>query len=67
MERIPPEQRAAVLHGQAKWFQAYAWVVPLFFAPLAYAALAGLFLFVYRFFYAAEATFAQSLAVVAWR
>ncbi len=37
---------------------------PLFFAPLMYAALAGLFLFVYRFFYAADVTFAQSLAVV---
>jgi hypothetical protein len=66
MERIPAEQRAEVLQGQAKWFQAFAWVGPLFFAPLMYAALAGLFLFVYRFFYAAEATFAQSLAVVAW-
>jgi Yip1-like protein len=66
MERIPAEQRAAVLQGQAKWFQAFAWVGPLFFAPLMYAALAGLFLFVYRFFYGAEGTFAQSLAVVAW-
>ena len=32
----------------------------------AYAALAALFLFVYRFFYGGEVTFAQSLAVVAW-
>jgi Yip1-like protein len=66
MERIPPEKRAEVLQGQAKWFQAFAWVGPLFFAPIMYAALAGLFLFVYRFFYGAEATFAQSLAVVCW-
>ena len=42
------------------------WVGPLFFVPLGYAALAGLFLFVYRFFYGAEVTFAQSLAVVVW-
>jgi hypothetical protein len=66
LDRIPVEQRAEVLRGQAKWFQAFAWVGPLFFAPIMYAALAGLFLFVYRFFYAAEATFAQSLAVVTW-
>ena len=66
MERIPAEKRDAVLQGQAKWFQAFAWVGPLFFAPLMYAALAGLFLFVYTFFYGAEATFAQSLSVVAW-
>jgi hypothetical protein len=66
MDRVPVEKRAEVLQGQATFFQAFAWVGPLFFAPLMYAALAGLFLFVYRFFYAAEATFAQSLAVVAW-
>jgi hypothetical protein len=65
-ERIPPEQRAAVIQTQAKFFKVFAWVGPLLFAPLAYAALAVLFLFVYRFFYGAEATFAQSLAVVAW-
>ena len=29
-------------------------------------ALSGLFLFVYRFFYASETTFRQSLAVMAW-
>ena len=66
MERVPAETRAEVLQSQAKWFQMYAWVVPLFFTPLMYAAVATLFLFVYRFFYGAEATFAQSLAVVAW-
>jgi Yip1 domain len=66
MERVPPEKRAEVLQAQAKWFKAFAWVGPLFFAPLMYAALAGLFLFVYRFFYGADVTFAQSLAVVAW-
>jgi len=66
MERIPVEKRAEVLQGQGRVFQAFAWVVPLFFVPLMLAALAGLFLFVFRFFYAAEATFAQSLAVVAW-
>lgn len=65
-ERIPPEKRGEALETQAKFFTVFAWVGPLVFAPLMYAALAGLFLFVYRFFYEAEATFAQSLAVVAW-
>ena len=66
MERIPPEKRADVLETQAKFFKVFAWIGPLVFAPLMYAGLAGLFLFVYRFFQGAEATFAQSLAVVAW-
>ena len=34
--------------------------------PAAYAALAAVFLVVYRFFYAAEVSYRQSLAVVAW-
>jgi hypothetical protein len=65
-ERIPPEQRGEVLETQAKFFNVLVWVGPLVFAPLMFVALAGLFLFVYVFFYGAEATFAQSLAVVAW-
>jgi hypothetical protein len=66
MDRIPVEKRADVLHGQAQVFKAYAWVGPLFFAPLMYAGVAGLFLFVFRFFYAAELRYPQSLAVVVW-
>jgi hypothetical protein len=65
-DRIPAEKRGEVLETQAKFFKVFVWVGPLVFAPLMYAALAALFLFVYRFFYGAEATFAQSLAVVAW-
>jgi hypothetical protein len=65
-ERIPPEKRAEVVATQAKFFNVFVWIGPVVFAPLMYAALAGLFLFVYRFFYGADATFAQSLAVVAW-
>ena len=65
-DRIPAEKRGEVLRTQAKFFKVFAWIGPLVFAPLAYAALAGLFLFVYRFFYAAEITFPQSMAVVAW-
>jgi len=66
IESIPPEKRADVLRAQAKWLTAFAWIGPLFFAPIGYAALAALFYFIYRFFYAAEVSFAQSLAVVAW-
>jgi Yip1 domain len=65
-DRVQPEKRAEVIETQAKFFNVFAWIGPLVFAPLMYAALAGLFLFVYRFFYGAEATYAQSLAVLAW-
>lgn len=66
MDRIPSDQRAQVLQGQARYFSAFAWVGPLFFSPLMCAVLALAFLAVYRFFYAAEIRYAQSFAVVAW-
>ena len=66
LERVPAEQRAAMLQGQGNWFQSLFWVPPVFFVPLGYAALAGLLLLVSRFFYAAEASYAQALAVVMW-
>jgi hypothetical protein len=66
LEGIPAEKRAEVLQGQARWFQAFSWVVPLFLVPMSYAALAGLLLFVFRFFHGADAGYAQSMAVVAW-
>jgi Yip1-like protein len=65
-DRIPAEKRGDVLRTQAKFFTVFSWIGPLVFAPLAYVALAGLLLFVYRFFYAADVTFPQSMAVVAW-
>ena len=43
-----------------------ALLVPLVVVPATYAALAGFFLVVYRFFYAAEVGYRQSLAVMAW-
>ena len=66
MERIPAERRGEVLVGQAAWFKALAWVAPLFLAPLTYAALAALFYGIYRFFYAADVTFPQSMGIVTW-
>jgi len=66
INQFQPYQRERVIEAQAKFFPVLAWVGPLVFAPLGYAALAVVLLFAYRFFYAAEATFAQSLAVVAW-
>ena len=63
---VQPYQQERLVQAQAKWFKAYAWVVPLFFGPVGYAALAAVFLLLYRFFYAADVGYRQSLAVVAW-
>ena len=65
-DRIPPEKHAAVTERQARILPTFAWLGPTVFLPIMIVALAGLFLFVYRFFYASETTFPQSLAVMTW-
>jgi Yip1 domain len=65
-DRVPAERHADLVQRQARLFPIFAWLGPLVFAPLGFVAMAGLFLFIYRFFYASETTFAQSLAVVGW-
>ena len=65
-DRVPPEKHAEIVERQARLLPTFAWLGPTVFLPIMLVALAGLFLFVYRFFYASETTFRQSLAVMAW-
>lgn len=65
-DRFPPEQHAKIVERQVRLFPIFAWLGPLVFAPIAFVALAAVFLFIYRFFYESETTFPQSMAVVAW-
>ena len=65
-DRIPAEQREAVIEQQAKMMPIFAWV----FGPLGVAVTllvtAGALLFIYRFFYSAELSFRQAFAIVTW-
>lgn len=65
-DRLPPERHQQAVEDQAARFATWVWVGPLVFGPVAYTALAGIFLFVYRFFYESETTFRQAMAVVFW-
>jgi len=65
-EQMSPEQRAEGIERQAHIFPLVAWLGPLVLSPLSLVVVALVYLFVFRFFYAAEATFRQSLAVVSW-
>ena len=65
-EQMSPEQRAAGIESQAGIFPFVAWLDPLVLRPLSLLLVALVALFVFRFFYAAEMTFKQSLAVVGW-
>ena len=66
LDRFPPDEHAKIVERQARLLPMFAWLGPLVFLPLVLVALAALFLFTYRFFYEADTTFAQSLAVLAW-
>jgi len=65
-DRIPVEQHEAVVQRQAHLLPVVAWLGPLVFGPVLFFGLAAAWLFVFRFFYEAETTFVQSLAVVWW-
>lgn len=64
--QIPPDQFDQVVEQQAKFLPIMAWAGPFFFMPVFVLLCGGLFLFVYRFFYAGELGFKESLTVVVW-
>ena len=66
MERIPPEKLAGILDQQAKIVKVMSWVSGVTVVPLVNVILAAVFLFVFRFVFAGELSFRQSLGVVGW-
>lgn len=65
-DRMQPEQLESILDAQVGMFPVFAWASPLVIIPLGLLATAGLFLFVFRFLFGGDVTFAQSAAVLAW-
>jgi hypothetical protein len=63
---MPAEQRERIVEQQARFMKIVAPISGLIGPAVAALVLGGLFLFVYRFFYASEVTFTQSMAIVAW-
>lgn len=64
-ERVPLEQRATILERQASFVPVFTWVFALVIGPLVVVIAAAVLLFVFRFFYASEVDFKQSLTIVA--
>ena len=58
---IPAERMEQI----EQWTRVSFWAIGALLPPIAVFGLGGLFLFVYRFFYASEVNYAQSLAIVA--
>lgn len=65
-DKIPAEQRDAILERAGGQMKVFGWVGPAVFAPLVLVVTAAALMFIFRFFYAGEVSFKQSLAVVAW-
>ena len=65
-DKIPPDQREAVLESAAGRMKTFGWIGPVVVTPLMLLVVAGALLFVFRFFYGSEAVFKQALAIVSW-
>lgn len=65
-DKIPPGQMEQVLDQQFGFFKPISWISALLAAPIITFVIGGVFLFVFRFFYGGDVTYAQSLAIVAW-
>jgi hypothetical protein len=65
-DRIPAEQREAVLDRAPTQLKIFGWVGPVVATPLMLLLTAAVLMLIFRFFYASEATFRQAFAVVTW-
>jgi len=65
-EKMTAEQRTAGLEAGARIFPIFTWVISVPAPIVVLLVVAGVLLFVFRFFYASEVTFSQAVAVVAW-
>jgi hypothetical protein len=65
-DKIPAEQREAIIEQQAKWMPIFAWVMGPVGIAVTLLVIAGTLMFIYRFFYSSEATFRQAFAIVTW-
>jgi hypothetical protein len=65
-DKIPAEQREAIIEQQAKWMPVFAWVMGPVGIAVTLLVVAGALMFIFRFFYSSEVTFRQAFAIVTW-
>ncbi len=65
-DKMAPGQMEQVLDAQAGFFKPIGWTSALLAPPIITLIVAAVLLFVFRFFYAGDVTFAQALSVTAW-
>ncbi len=65
-DRIPADRMDAIIDSQTGFVKVFAWVGAVAVPLGTTLIVAGVFMLVFRFFYAGQITFAQSMAIVAW-
>jgi len=65
-DRIPADQREAIIERQAKMMPIFGWVLGPTFIAIMLLVIASALLFVFRFFYGGEVAFKQAFAIVLW-
>jgi hypothetical protein len=65
-DKIPAEQREQVLDQQEKFMPIMIWVSGAVGGLIMVLLVSGVLLFIYRFFYAGEVGFRQSMAITSW-
>lgn len=66
VQQLPAEQVEQIINTQARFMRTWGRIAPFFVPALMDLILAGIFMFIFRFFMAADVSFMRSLATVAW-
>lgn len=66
IQQMPAEQVEQIINTQARFMRTWGRIAPLFVPVIIDLILAGIFMFIFRFFMAADVSFMQSFATVAW-
>jgi hypothetical protein len=65
-DKIPAEQRENIIEQQSKFMPIMGWVGAAVGTLVFVAIVAGVLLFIFRFFYAGEVGFKQAMAITSW-
>ena len=66
IQQMPAEQVEQIINTQARFMRTWGRIAPFFVPVVIDLVLAGILMFVFRFFMAAEVSYLQSLTTVAW-
>ena len=66
IQQMPAEQVEQIINTQARFMRTWGRIGPFFVPVIIDLILAGIFMFIFRFFMAADVSFMQSFATVAW-